>query len=392
MNQISPDWISNFNMKRTAMYMNGMAVLFYEKGCCCMYQLKTEIDLTQNKTDPYVTTVNKSIDTRFRMILGSDHIGLHKKLRSKITLSNYMLSYKVYQSIMSDKLYTLTNGYLKQSIQKEVSKLVLEVLDQKQTPGYWEYAVDAMSAFTIQITVDENTNEPYVLVRPIVLKDYADGVNKMRFGEYNPNRMMQLIDVAVKIIYNEILDTVSTQYPSHDLVNISDEQDSTDIGTHRFAVHMTPVINNFMNDHSMHNHVTETLARSFVEYIERPLMIYIVDQLMSMGINSSLIETALKDMSLHAVYQYDPEKTRHFGAIKCSYMAVLPHILDTEEKPIQCSFNFTYGDIIDLVSSVSNPEAISKTRRKKISVALRGFIKNMLDMVISVAVSGNPKR
>lgn len=353
------------------------------------------VDLTANKTSAFVRNSNMNVERTFHTIMKNSHIPVFISLAKETTLGRYFMNRKLYEKIVGPQI-VIMDYFMRIAIAKEAARLCMDILNgTKYTyPGYWDNEVMLACLVRTNLIPDTDDVDTWYLTTRTGLTSISAGevaelhaagnyTTVMKFTEYNPNRLYQLIQNIYFGSLATIISEINRHYPK---AYASTEKMPTAV---RMATELGIFTKNNISDNiaaeDINGSATDASVNTFIKLVEKDLLVYLVELLKSAGINEKLINEMFGKMELHALY--DIKNVHSLGQANITYIISIPTVT-VDSKPVTTTFQFTISELYLLAMNAINAEKypISASKAKAFGNRIDKLMNDLILIATTIAI------
>ena len=331
------------------------------------------IDIENCIPTPYVNEIMKRLDSSFISALRNSNIPMLEVISDGTTIGRYLISYSLYKDTLGSNISFMDACLRSVILDEALTDITYLVLGKGCSyPGITKNDLNVLVRFYCNTGFDPN-NEPIINTNRSDLISSPNGIT-MKYNEFNPNRIVQLISSIVIQTLATVNSKVSTEdYPS--LMLRFYGEDSLNLKVYTAIMQ---VIKNFVDSHedlkTLYKSIMETddlgdlhndddTIVKLLNVIEKPIMVFFATALSMSGANREKINDFFGKMKLNLIYEMGSTIE------KCK---VMMHFSHTEFKnlngePIKFEFAFQLGDLMyfehwnTVVQSANKKRAFANT-------------------------------
>lgn len=350
------------------------------------------VNLTEDKTSVFVRNADANVNKMFQRMMRESNIPVFINIAKDTTIARYMLNRKLYKEILGSCI-SISDYMLKVAIGSESARQLTAIIcnpgNDVVYPGNWELECMIWSMMMTQIVpIVEDDNDMCILSSNSARSEISEGEllesdehpgTMMRFSEYNPNRLYQLIMHTCSISASTIVNQINKTYP---LAYASTNNNPTNV---RMARELGIAIKESVDKidiQVLSGDANERNVLDFLHAIEKPMLNYITLLVQAGGINPDLINKMISGIDIQAVYEN--ANKHHLEDVIVTYIFGFPEKVDAAHKPLKTSFTFTIKSMLELCSAET-----SKSRFHTFGTKIRKLMNELINVCLVFAIDDN---
>lgn len=338
-----------------------------------------------NKVDNAVTKYIKGFDKKLAMQVKDIHIPSFMVLQKNITTQSFFMDHIEYEAIMGDAVKLLDRMMLN-IISEFITDQILDSMKNEYYIGVWDrYTVYSVAAATVTFMKHDSkpitylTEKQFVTISEEDLAKLPEG-SYMPFGEYNPTRLMQMIN-RIKNLVTVTMSNIMVRGVPNTFIS----PDGTSSGQSKFIFdRFFDLVKNADLDLKIkpNDPIAEKNILMFSDTFEKPILTYLSNELNQAGLSSNVINLFLGTCDFKVIYDV-PEK-EVMNNLVYEYRMVSKD--ERFETPVIAAVTFEAKDLFAIYNA-DKREDIAASRATKIGNLLRKAILTYTEGVISLYVS-----
>ena len=332
------------------------------------------VNLTEDKTSVFVRNADANVNKMFQRMMRESNIPVFINIAKDTTIARYMLNRKLYKEILGSCI-SISDYMLKVAIGSESARQLTAIIcnpgNDVVYPGNWELECMIWSLMMTQIVpIVEDDNDMCILSSNSARSEISEGEllesdehpgTMMRFSEYNPNRLYQLIMHTCSVSANTIVNQINKTYP---LAYASTNNNPTNV---RMARELGIAIKESVDKIDIQVLSGDASERNVVQ---------------AGGINPDLINKMISGIDIQAVYEN--ANKHHLEDVIVTYIFGFPDKVDAAHKPLKTSFTFTIKSMLELCSAET-----SKSRFHTFGTKIRKLMNELINVCLVFAIDDN---
>ena len=372
----------------------------------------------------YVKNYIKAIDKMMRLQMEKSNVPAFFIMSKTIDTERYFMNHEQYQALVGNMVGLIDRMMLNAICQYLVKDIEDELNSNSSIagiPGVWDsYSIYNIAAAVITIMKTDFDDSLYLtaLQYAVISKDDLRNLDRnqiMLFSDYTPNKFFIIYSQIRAKVLEVITGIINSSFPKAMLAKDKDELQSrylmmfhnymkndmdavcdilldkmgigypANVDDNGYSeVHMADQDDNQRIgsvSHILANPAKEAYVRSFVEYMEKPLLVFYTVLLQESGFTQNMINLMLGKSRVHIIYD-DPAAADNpvaFGDIGITYR--LNYVAD-KSNSLYISHRFLIGDILRI--AVMDPTFISNTKKTAFGTQLRNNFMNLCGYLANV--------
>lgn len=350
-----------------------------------MAKTAKRIDLSKDKTSPYVKSVIRKIDRSLAEQVKVINVPAFRALDKSIHAESYFMNYKDFAAILGDNV-KLLDRMMMHSICEFLTEDIVDAMSKsKGQVGVWDkYSVYNVLAAATTFMLNSDTNEKYLTGLQYVslnseeLAKFPEN-SYMAFSDYNPNRFVQMCLTIRNVALEAIGGIMEKGIPNIFVHKIGGNTQLKMFELKRAFMQndMNAALNVYKNqgiEDLSTTPATESLVRVFTDNFEKPFMAMLYSHLLNGGFSENVVNLTMGTVRLHILFD-DP-----VGKMLSDINITVRLVSKIGNKNVGVEYVTTIGDEFD--GATTDLEQISKTKQETYGKKIRKFY---LDMCVFTA-------
>lgn len=351
-----------------------------------MASIVKRIDLSKDKTSPYVRSVVRKVDRELADQVKMINVPVFKAMEKSITTEAFFLNHTDFVAIMGDNVKLLDRMMMHAICHTLTDDLYDAMCKNKGQIGVWDcHTIYNILAAAITFMANSDTGEKYltglqyVSVNNAELAQFPENAY-MAFSEYNPNRFVQMC-MSIRNVAMEAIGGIMEK----GIPNLFAFRTGSNIQLKLYEIKRMYMENDMQALWHTYQEMgvedlkttpaTENLIRVFTDNFEKPFISMLYSNLMNGGFSENIVNLTMGTVRLHVMYDDPVDKNLYDVAITIRLVTKIG------EKNYAVEYTTTIGEEFDSV--ILTLEQLSKNKQETFGKKLRKFYLDMCTFVLN---------